>query len=129
MTSEQEIQEFERLEQQLHSMVSEMGELSKKRANDGLNPFKLRFVNTLLEDLNKMLGSAKPFEDFDKFDGEDVPTNSDVVMMLSQYAAALFHMRSENTDEDGSLDWYWLIKGKLSDIPTGDPRQFKYGDR
>ena len=34
-----------------------MSELSKKRANDGLNKFKLKLVNVLLEGINKFLGN------------------------------------------------------------------------
>ena len=57
MKSEADVQDFERLEQQLHSMLTEMSELSKKRANDGLNKFKLKLVNVLLEGINKFLGN------------------------------------------------------------------------
>jgi len=104
-----------------------MGELSKERANDALNPFKLKFINILLEGLNKILSSAKPFKDFDKFEDNELPTNSDVVMMLSQYAAAVFQMRSENTGCDDSGDWCWIIKNDFSEILTKEPELFKYG--
>jgi hypothetical protein len=75
--SEADVQDFERLEQQLHSMLAEMSELSKKKANDGLNKFKLKLVNVLLERMNKILGEQKPFKECETFDENDIPTNSD----------------------------------------------------
>src|SRR5277367_2084076 len=66
--SEADVQDFERLEQQLHSMLTEMSELSKKRANDGLNKFKLKLVNVLLEGINKFLDAQRPFKDFETFE-------------------------------------------------------------
>jgi hypothetical protein len=125
-----EVEEFERLEQQLHSMLVEISELSKKRPNDGLNKFKLKLVNVLLENTNKILGAQKPFKDFETFDENDLPTNSDIVVMLAQYAAAAFRFRLENT-EQSKLDfkWYWPLPGKQDDVQTGRPDDFKYGSK
>lgn len=126
MKSAEEVQEFERLEQQLHAMLTEMSELSKKRPNDGLNKFKLNLVNVLLESLNEFLAAQRPFQDFETFDENDLPTNSDVVVMLSQYAAAVFQFRLENTEERG-IKWYWPLPGKQGAVPTMRPDEFKFG--
>ncbi|MFZ0313382.1 MAG: hypothetical protein WAL85_11805 [Candidatus Korobacteraceae bacterium] len=126
MKSEAEIQDFERLEQQLHSMLTEMSELSKKRANDGLNKFKLKLVNVLLEGVNKFLGDQRPFKEFEIFDENDLPTNSDVVVMLSQYAAAVYQFRLENT-EFLDYKWRWPLPGKQGAVETKDPNKFKFG--
>jgi len=123
--SEADVQDFERLEQQLHSMLTEMSELSKKRANDGLNKFKLKLVNVLLEGINKFLGDQRPFKEFETFDENDLPTNSDVVVMLSQYAAAIFQHRVENT-EYLDYKWWWPLPGKQGAVATKDPNDFKY---
>jgi len=126
--SEADVQDFERLEQQLHSMLTEMSELSKKRANDGLNKFKLRLVNVLLDRMNKILGAQKPFKEFETFDENDIPTNSDVVVMLSQYAAAIFQLRLENTELRG-IKWYWRLRDGESTVETASPHEFKFGAR
>ena len=118
--SEAEVQEFERLEQQLHSMLTEMSELSKKKANDGLNKFKLKLVNVLMEGINRFLGDQRPFKEFETFDENDLPTNSDVVVMLSQYAAAVFQFRLENT-EGLDYKWWWPLPGKGGSIPDQEP--------
>jgi hypothetical protein len=123
-----EVEEFERLEQQLHSMLIELSELSKKRPNDGLNKFKLKLVNVLLERINGFIGEQKPFQDFATFDENDLPTNSDVVVMLSQYAAAMFQFRVENTELRG-IKWHWPLPGKQDDVETDSPDLFKYGSK
>lgn len=108
-------------------MLTEMSELSKKRPNDGLNKFKLRLVNVLLEKLNQFLGPQKPFADFATFDENDVPTNSDVVVMLSQYSTATFQFRLENT-EYRDHKWWWPLPGKKAYVETRRPDDFKYGN-
>ncbi len=128
MKSEEEVQDFERLEQQLHSMLAEMSELSKKRPNDGLNKFKLNLVNVLLGRMNEIVAAQKPFQDFETFDEDDLPTNSDVVVMLSQYASALYQFRQKNT-EYVDHKWWWTLPGKQGRVQTGSPEEFKYGGK
>jgi hypothetical protein len=130
MKSVEQVEEFERLEQQLHSMLTEISELSKKKANDGVNKFKLKLINVILVELNEIIGTDKPFEDFEKFDENDLPTNSDVVVMFSQYAAAVHRFRTQNTQFSRTgQEWHWIVNKKLSDIKTGDPRYKKYEGR
>src|SRR5271156_2057680 len=109
-------------------MLTEVSELSNKKPNDGLNKFKLKLVNVLLERMNKVLGSQKPFTDFETFDEDDLPTNSDVVVMLSQYAAAIFQFRLENTVYQ-DYKWWWPLPGKKGEIETEDPDEFKFGGK
>ena len=111
-------------------MLAEISELSKKRPNDGLNKFKLKLVNVLLQGSNKFLGDQRPFADFEAFDENDIPTNSDVVVMLSQYAAAVYQFRMENTASDSiGHDWFWPLSGKKGDVPTKRPEFFKFGNK
>lgn len=117
---------FEKLEQQLHSFLTEMSELSRKKPNDPVNKFKLKFINTALKNLNSLLEEDRPFDDFEAFDLDDIPTNSDVVVLLSQYVAAVHRFRIANTEPDGDDQFYWRIRGKLSGVPTADPSEFEY---
>ena len=64
-----ELDRFEKLVGQLESVYAELSLLSKKSPNDAVNPFKLRFVNTLLGASAVTLGSGyMPFTDFEQFD-------------------------------------------------------------
>jgi hypothetical protein len=125
MDKKEDVQEFEKLEQQLHSFLTEISELSKKKPNDPLNKFKLKFINGALDRLNKLLGNDRPFSEFDLFDVDALPTNSDVVVILAQYAGAVLRFRNENTRYDNGA-WRWILKGKISDVKTDRPPDFQY---
>jgi hypothetical protein len=125
LESREDVWEFEKLEQQLHSFLAEISELSKKKPNDGLNKFKLRFINQTLEGLNKLIGDHRPFADFETFDVDDLPTNSDVVVILAQYAGATYNLRRDHTTQE-SIYWYWTVRGKRSELKTERPDHFKY---
>jgi hypothetical protein len=120
-----DIPEFEKLEQQLHSFLAEISELSRKKPNDAMNKFKLKFINSTLDGLNKLLKDHRPFQDFTQFDPDDLPSNSDVIVILAQYAAATHRFRTENTIPDEGT-WWWIVRGQTSDLETEDPDDFKY---
>lgn len=125
MEKKDDIPEFEKLEQQLHSFLADVSELSKKRPNDPLSKFKLKFINSTRSNLNSIPKEARPFSEFKKFDADDLPSNSDVVLLLSQYAAAVHRFRLENTMEDGD-ESTWIVRGRETEICAGDPEGFKY---
>lgn len=127
MTKE-EIDTFEKLQAQLNGLYIEISSLSKKSQNDALNKFKLKFVNQILIDANELLGNQyKPFKDFSTFDESDIPSNSDVTMMLTQYLNCFEKLRADNIvlDSDYETDWYWKINGKQSNIRTTIPQKIK----
>ena len=102
-----ELDRFEKLVGQLESVYTELSILSKKCPSDAVNPFKLRFVNALLADTAVTLGSEYvPFGDFEQFDSDDVPQNSDVVFILSQYLQCFEKLRADNVVyRHGTWDW------------------------
>ena len=73
----------------IRTLKFEFRELSSKKPNDQVNTFKLKYVNQAIEAANEVLQDNKPYADFDKFSEEDLPTNSDVLMMLSLYLDVL----------------------------------------
>ena len=88
---------FNKLSAQLKSVYEEISLLSKKSPNDAINKFKLKFLNKLIEDSNTFLTSKyKPFDDFDLFVEDDMPQNSDVVFILSQYLECFNRYRIYN---------------------------------
>jgi hypothetical protein len=84
MEKNDDIPEFEKAEQQLHSFLDDMSELSKKKPNEPLNKFKLKLINTTLLKLNDILKDDRPFTEFKQFDVDDLPSNSDVVLGLDR---------------------------------------------
>lgn len=71
--------------EQMRTLLHEFRILSGKKPNDPINVFKLKYVNKTLEAANDVLGDDKPYDDFENFSEEDLPTNSDVLMILSLY--------------------------------------------
>jgi hypothetical protein len=123
--TEIEIDVFEKVQTQLEGMYDEISLLSKKSQNDGLSTFKLKFINKILIDSNKVLGTKyKPFDDFESFDEDSIPTNSDVVMIFTQYLNCFEKLRSDNVTIYNAR-WYWTIDGEKSDIKTKAPKKIK----
>jgi len=114
---------FEKLSGQLISVYEEISLLSKKNPNDAVNKFKLNFLNKLLNDANKFLTDKyKPFDDFDIFEEDDIPQNSDIVFILSQYLQCFEKLRSDNVVTERG-NWYWDIND--SKIATVKPKRLK----
>jgi len=84
---------FEKVESQIRKLHNEMSVLSKKNPDSPINKFKLKFINEKLKEANTLLPERhKPFVDFATFDEDQLPTNSDVVLVLSQYLDCLVRM-------------------------------------
>lgn len=117
MRSEQDIEDFVKLAVQLQRMLQEFAELSKKKPSDAVNTFKLGLVNNLLDIANGIIDVAdRPFEDFERFEQDNVPTNSDVVVILSQYRVCMERFFDDNTADNENRRPMWIIDGKLSEI-------------
>jgi hypothetical protein len=117
-----DVELFERLERQLHVFYKEISALSKKKANDGVNKFKLAFVNNCLKEANGLIGC--PLEGFEAFDYELLPTNSDVAMVLGQYVSAVYAFRQGNTRQVHN-EWHWMVDGE-PDAKTRAPMYMQY---
>ncbi len=110
-----DVDRFEKLAAQLTGVYDEMSLLSKKSPTDAVNKFKLKLVNQKIADCNVLL-SAKylPFDDFDQFSEDDVPQNSDVVFIVSQYLQCLEKLRADNVVLRNGI-WYWRVIGKVGE--------------
>ena len=104
-----DVDEFEKVVGQLHGLHGEMATLSKKSPDGPVNAFKLTLINKLLERSNSLLGDDyKPFAEFDLFDEDDMPSNSDVAMMTKQYLEAAEKMRGDNIRFERGM-WSWVL--------------------
>ncbi|HFV9215133.1 TPA: hypothetical protein ACIAHZ_004527, partial [Enterobacter roggenkampii] len=56
----------------------------------------------------------KPFDDFSNFDEDDIPQNSDVVFILSQYLQCFEKQRSDNVVNKLGV-WFWRVQGDSTD--------------
>jgi len=118
--TEKQVAIYEKIFYQFNEFHSELSVLSKKSPNDGVNKFKLKFANQLLTDANELLReSHKPFEDFEVFDVDDVPTNSDVVLIFSQYITCLEKLKYDFVQMVNN-EWQWVTEDNKN-IKTARP--------
>ncbi|MEH2311102.1 MAG: hypothetical protein V7K35_06665 [Nostoc sp.] len=111
-----DVDEFEKLSGQLQGIYEEISVLSKKSPNDAINKFKLNFINQLLNSSNEFLEDKyRPFKEFSEFDTDDVPQNSDVVFILSQYLQCFEKLRADNVQiRPGG--WCWVVDAEENEI-------------
>lgn len=116
-----DVDELEKLIGQLSSIHTEISALSKKSPNDAVNSFKIKFINTTIVNCNKLLGKKyKPLDEFDVFDIDDVPSNSDVTFIVAQYAEALEKLRADNIQNSYGT-WYYVLEDSEENIQTARP--------
>lgn len=94
----------------LTAMNQEFKELSKKKPDAVLSVGKVQTVNRLLESCRKVLESEKSLQFLDLIDEDNIPQNSDVVLMLSQYVAAMRQFRSNYYGWNG-VEHSWFTSG------------------
>lgn len=133
----EDVDRFEKIQTQLEGLQAEIGILAKKSPNDGVNKFKLKFINELISDANDLLGEKyKPFSSFNQFDIDEVPSNSDITFILLQYLNCLEKLRADNIfrvrEYDGNkyfFEWFWKIEGQKkkesNKIKTAPPKKIK----
>jgi len=121
--SNEDVSEFEALVAQMTSVYDEMEKLASKKPNDAINKFKLGIVNQLLRRTNRLITPVKPLEGFEFFSEEELPSNSDVQLVLSQYLSAMEKFRTDNVVQGYDGRWYWVVDGKQSDIETTRPEK------
>lgn len=121
-----EVHRFEKCEAQVQGLYTEIDQLAKKRPNDAVNKFKLKLINQALDLVNEILTDQyKPFSHFSSFDEDELPSNSDVALMLSQYLISLDNLRSDNVEyEDADAQWQWVVTGDVS-IPAKEPGKYR----
>jgi hypothetical protein len=127
MLKRDQVDELEKLIGQLQAIHAELSALAKKSPADGVNPFKLQFINRTLKSCNELLGKKyKPFEEFEDFNADDVPSNSDVTFIISQYMQATEKIRADNIhQEDYDENWYYTVSGGGKSIQTGPPAKIQ----
>jgi hypothetical protein len=88
-------------------------ELSKKKQDGALNPLKVKMINRLLRQIKEILGSDPSIEFLDLLDEETLPQNSDAVLILGQFDAAMKQFKEKHHGWDGSEHtWFTKDDGK-----------------
>ncbi len=125
MITREQVDQLEKLMGQLDSLHAELSALSRKSPNDAVNAFKMRFVNRVLKECNDFLGPKyTPFADFQEFNLDEVPSNSDVTFMVSQYMQAAEKFRSDHIEMDLGT-WYYDLPEDARSVSAAEPAKLR----
>jgi hypothetical protein len=107
-TTSAKVQEFTTLRPLLGAMYKEFQELSKKKQDGAISATKVKMVNRLLSAVHKLLEGEPNRGYLDLLDEDDLPQNSDVVLILSQTEAAMNAYSARYNYWNGS-DHVWAV--------------------
>ena len=93
----------------VEAMLREFQELSKKKPDGALNKRKVEIVNRLLQEVHRLLEGEPTRVYLDLLDEDDLPQNSDVVLILSQTVVAMTRFRDTHYRySQAREEWAWL---------------------
>lgn len=101
---------YDRLVPMLEAAHREMAELSKKKQDGLVNALKIKMLNRLLSELSKVIENDPSYVFVDMLDEETLPQNSDVVLVLSQWQAALKQYRERHTGWDSNEHRWFTVE-------------------
>ncbi|OFB42587.1 hypothetical protein BA059_05125 [Mycolicibacterium sp. (ex Dasyatis americana)] len=98
--TEEQAATYDRLVPMLEAAHREMTELSKKKQDGIVNTLKIKMLNRLLGELSKIIENDPSHAFVDMLDEETLPQNSDAVLILSQWQAALKQFKDRHYGHD-----------------------------
>ena len=109
-TTKEQISLYGTISPLLQHAFSEVKEFSKKKQEEQLNLNKVKTINRLLEKAKELLKNEPTDEFLDLLNEDDLPSNSDAVLTMSQFIAAMNKFHSDHYhlngwDIDGGGDW------------------------
>ena len=112
-----DVEKYSELYSKLSTMKGDIALLSAKKPNEPVNEFKLKVINKVLAQINELVGDFKPEDDFEAFDLDVLPTNSDVLMMLNLYMNGMSRFKDTNSVEKSKIDdWGTQFTSKVWNI-------------
>lgn len=95
LPNEEDVANFDMLYPMLISALEEMREFSKKKQDGVLNPLKVKVINRLLSQIKEVLNTDPSTEYLDLLHDELLPQNSDAVLILGQFKAAMHQFKEK----------------------------------
>ena len=114
-----QVAKFQYLSPMLDSALSEMREFAKKKQDGIVSAMKIRILNRLLTDIKEIVAQEESRNYLDVLSEEQLPQNSDAVIVLGQYRAALnsFEKRHHRTM---GYERTWITKEWIEEKGTDD---------
>jgi len=105
LIKESDVETCNMLSPLLHSLLEEMKELSKKKQDGVLNKLKAVMINKILKQVKDLLAREPTAQFIDLLDEETLPTNSDAVLILSQFKTAMHQFDGKYNRKDPGESW------------------------
>jgi hypothetical protein len=100
LPTQADVDKHDMLRPMLDKIANEVRELSKKKQDGVLNDLKVRMVNRVLTQIKDLLKDEASVQFLDALDTDVLPTNSDAILIISQYDAALTAFRDKYYGRD-----------------------------
>jgi len=101
-TTQEKADKHDMLYPMLLSVFNEIKELSKKKQDGALNEMKVKMANRILSKVKALLADDPTNEFLDLLDDEKLPTNSDAVLIIAQFKAAMDQFKDKHYGWNGS---------------------------
>jgi hypothetical protein len=121
MNAEQ-VEQFRKMAAQLDALHQEASAASKKHPDKPVSKFKVDLANAVLAAAKTVLGNSSPTLSFEKFDADDLPTNSDLSFVVSQFVECAEKVKVQNITRYHNGVWYWKVNGSMSEIAAVAPK-------
>lgn len=89
LPSNADVTQFLMLRELAKGLYDEMKDLSKKSPNEALNQFKIKSLNRVLTPIKEILKNEPTALFLDVLEESSLPTNSDIVIIFSQYLTSM----------------------------------------
>jgi len=124
--TEEDVRRFTFLSPMLDSAIAEMREFAKKKQDGLVSSTKIKILNRLLKDLKEILKNEESAGYLELISEAELAQNSDAVLILGQYRAALesFRIRHNRTINYRQV---WITKEWLRDNED-DEEEDEYTD-
>ena len=97
-------------------LLSEMRELSKKKPEMILNKSKVKILNRILTDIQGILKKEPEGKYLDLLDDDDLPQNSDAILVMVQYERVLKAFEKRYSKSPGfGMEPIWHTEERLKE--------------
>lgn len=105
-TTDEQVKLYLTINPLLKSAFDEVREFSKKKQDEELNIKKVKMINRLLEKAKEILKDEPTVDYLELLDEDELPTNSDAVLTMSQFISAMNKFHEDHYHyENNMLSW------------------------
>ena len=108
--SQDDLDNYNLLNPLINGIYEEFQELSKKKSESVLNLYKVKIVNRVLEPIRELMRDEDILNFLDILEVDDLPTNSDVILVLNHYKKAMLLFRNKYYENSEKGQYAWALK-------------------